>query len=541
LDVALTVSPVRDAEGNVAGASTIARDVTDRKRQAQLLATIFETSPDIIAMITSGLELVYVNQAAQELLGYGFDELFGRDSLHWVHPDDLQVAAELLQAAFGAGEPAQGRLRVKNTAEDWMWLDIRMRSMGQGSDTAVVIARDITEQVRLEESLKDARDLADRANLAKSEFLSRMSHELRTPLNAVLGFAQLLEMDPLTEEQKQGTTEILKAGKHLLDLIDEVLDISRIEAGRLRLSLEPVEVGQVVDECVSLLTPQAAEEGVTVHVDRASLSNATPHVTADRQRLKQVMLNLMSNAIKYNRQHGNVEISCDRREHGRLKINVTDTGNGIPADRMEQVFTPFDRLGAEGSGVQGTGLGLALSKRLVDAMGGTITVVSELGRGSTFSVELAIAPDPSRTTDEEGVSEELTETVPSRSQTILYIEDNLSNLKLVERLLDRRPGLNLMSAMQGGIGVTLARDHQPSLILLDLDLPDIPGEEVLGRLHSDPRTAELPVVVISADATPGQMKRLLATGARAYLTKPFDVRRFFEVVDEFCPLSSADV
>jgi signal transduction histidine kinase/ActR/RegA family two-component response regulator len=417
-------------------------------------------------------------------------------------------------------------------------VELTIWPIGRAPDvTFHAFVRDISERKAAEHVVEAARDEAERANRAKSDFLSRMSHELRTPMNAVLGFAQLLEMEPQTSEQKEDTTEILKAGRHLLELIDEVLDISRIEAGRLRLSLEPVDVVEAVEECVSLLTPLANQEGVRVNLARDdSIPERAASVVADRQRLKQVILNLVANAIKYNREDGSVRISFEPAEPSRLKIHVTDTGHGIPAGRMEKLFAPFERLGAEVSGVEGTGLGLALSRALVEAMGGTISVRSEVGIGSTFSVELTSTENVSTSVEREAAHERgvVTASKNSTTHTVLYIEDNLSNLKLVERLVAQRPNIALVSAMQGGIGLTLARDHRPDLILLDLNLPDMAGEEVLARLQSDPRTAVLPVVVISADATSGQIKRLLEIGARAYLTKPLDVSRFFEIIDGFC-------
>ena len=534
---------VTHEQGTPVSMTGTVQDVTERKRaeeetfrQQQLLSAIFDTSPDIIATISSRLELRYVNPAARQILGYEFGELFAEHSLHWVHPDDVNIATELIRDAFGGRGPQQGRIRAKTGTGDSLWLDIRMQRMTSGSDTAVVMARDVTAQVRLEEGLRQAREEADQASVAKSTFLSRMSHELRTPLNAVLGFTQLLELDHLSSDQRESTEEILKAGRHLLDLVNEVLDISRIEAGKLRLSLEAVDAIQTVEESISLLTPAAEQEGVTLDLDGSRGDRATILVTADRQRLKQVMLNLLSNAIKYNRERGNVRVAFVPVSDHRVRIDVTDTGNGIPEESMGRLFVPFERLGAEGSGAEGTGLGLALSKPLVEAMGGTLSVSSRMGEGSTFSVDLALTEDESSSDEEEwGPPDEL-EAVPDSypSRTILYIEDNLSNLRLVERMVARRSGIHLVSAMQGSMGVALARDHGPDLILLDLDLPDIPGEEVLARLFSDPRTATLPVVVLTADATTGQAKRLLDAGARDYLTKPLDLPRFYELLDTFC-------
>jgi signal transduction histidine kinase/ActR/RegA family two-component response regulator len=375
---------------------------------------------------------------------------------------------------------------------------------------------------------------ADHANRAKSEFLSRMSHELRTPLNAVLGFAQLLQMEPLSERQGESVGHILRAGRHLLGLINEVLDISRIEAGRLELSLEPVPLRETLDQAMHLVRPAAAAVEVTVHAD--AVDDAL-HVLADRQRLHQVLLNLLSNAIKYNRPRGTVRVVSARSAGDRLRIAVTDNGEGISGDKLARLFTPFDRLGAEASSVEGTGLGLALSKALVEAMGGVLRVESEPGTGSTFSVELMVAPSPSATADAVAPDAQVPGAVPSpaRRRTILYIEDNLSNLRLVEHLLRRRPGVTVLSAMQGQVGLDLARSHRPDLILLDRHLPDIAGEEVLRLLQADARTVAIPVVILSADAIPGGIQRFLDGGARAYLTKPLDVRHLLAVVDEALP------
>jgi CheY-like chemotaxis protein/anti-sigma regulatory factor (Ser/Thr protein kinase) len=355
-----------------------------------------------------------------------------------------------------------------------------------------------------------------------------MSHELRTPLNAILGFGQLLEMDALSERQAEGVGHILRAGRHLLGLINEVLDISRIEAGRLSLSLEPVPVRETIAQAMQLVQPTATVLAVTLRVGAV---DERLHVLADRQRLQQVLLNLLSNAVKYNRPRGTVTIGCERAGDERVRISVTDTGPGIVAEKLERLFVPFDRLGAEATGVEGTGLGLALSKSLVAAMSGTMDVRSEPGTGSTFSVELAVAPGP-EAAGLAAVAADGPLAAAARPQTILYIEDNLSNLRLVESILSRRPGVTVLSAMQGRVGLDLARHHLPDLVLLDRHLPDIPGEEVFRLLAEDPRTRAIPVVMLSADAILTGVQRLLDAGVRAYLTKPLDVRRLLDVIDE---------
>lgn len=375
-----------------------------------------------------------------------------------------------------------------------------------------------------------AEEEAERANRAKSDFLSRMSHELRTPLNSILGFSQILEMSLEKPREQECLAQILKGGRHLLSLVNEVLDIAGIEAGRLKISLESVQVGQVIAEALDLARPLGAPRAIQFQIDGADLHHE--HVWADNQRLKQVLLNLLSNAIKYNRQAGRVTITCDALVPARVRISVTDTGPGIRAALLGRLFRAFERLGVdERGGVEGTGLGLALSKALVEAMGGTIGVDSAIGHGSTFWVELRRSEAPTN----ESVQSNGAQAMLARSDqrgTVLYIEDNLSNVRLVERLLESRPGIKLLSTMQGRLGFELAAQHQPDVILLDVHLPDMSGDELLHKFKAEPTLREAPVIILSADATPSEMQRLLAAGARAYLTKPLDVRLVLGLIDE---------
>ena len=392
--------------------------------------------------------------------------------------------------------------------------------------------------------LREAQEAAEAANRAKSEFLSRMSHELRTPLNAILGFGQLLELDELGSDQREAVGQILKGGRHLLDLINEILDISRIETGNLALSPEAVSVADAVADVVTLMRPVADEHGVDLRSDFGaghSLSGA--HVLADRQRVKQILLNLVANAVKYNREAGQVVVAVESAEAGALRISVTDTGPGIRAEDQARLFTPFERLGAEATGVEGSGVGLALCRRLAEAMHGSVGMRSDFGQGSCFWVELPLTEGPVERYErlhgsfrDDAVADEVG---LERRPTVLYIEDNLSNLKLIERLLVHSGDVVLVPAMQGRLGLALAREHQPDVILLDLHLPDMRGDQVLTHLRGDPATADIPVVVLSADATPGQAERLLASGAAAYLTKPLDVRQLLDVLSEHVALATA--
>ncbi|HEV2736142.1 MAG TPA: ATP-binding protein, partial [Longimicrobiaceae bacterium] len=401
----------------------------------------------------------------------------------------------------------------------------------------VGVCTDVTERNRAEEALRGATADAERANRAKSEFLSRMSHELRTPLNSILGFAQVLDRAGMAPEHRKSVQHILKAGRHLLHLINEVLEIARIEAGRQSLSLEPVRIGGVLTEAVGLVRPLAEQLRITV--EDAPRAFAGEYVRADRQRLTQVLLNLLTNAIKYNRPGGRVRLDCvfvPGKDGGdaRLAVRVEDTGRGIPADRAGQLFTPFARLGAEQTEIEGTGLGLALSQRLTEAMGGSLTLEASGPEGSTFRLELRSADDPLERVEEARLAVSAAPAAHAPA-TLLYVEDNLANLSLVETILLSRPGWRTVPALQGQLGVELAREHRPDLVLLDLHLPDIPGEEVLRRLRADERTAAIPVVVISADATHAMVDRLRAAGADAYLTKPLDIDEFLAAVERFLP------
>lgn len=405
----------------------------------------------------------------------------------------------------------------------------------------------------LAQALQKSKEEADEANAAKSEFLSRMSHELRTPLNAILGFGQILDRQQLTPLQSESVGHILKGGRHLLGLINEVLDIARVEAGSAELSIEPVELDELVDEACALVQPLAHQSQIRFANNLFANSlfkdslfkdslprQITLYVMADRQRLHQVMINLLSNAIKYNRPGGTVTISGQQVESsgqqvesGRVQIRVQDSGWGLSVQEVEKLFTPFERLQAVDSGIEGTGLGLVISQRLITAMGGTLGVESEVGKGSTFIIELPQAQAPGET-----LAEPLSSPAPNashpvaRTYLVLSIEDNVSNMRLIEAILVTRSEITLLSAMQGSIGLDMARQHHPDVILLDLHLPGLSGSEVLEQLQRAEKTRDIPVIVISADATAKQIERLLAAGAAAYLTKPLDVAAFLSTMDE---------
>jgi signal transduction histidine kinase/CheY-like chemotaxis protein len=399
----------------------------------------------------------------------------------------------------------------------------------------LLLLRTQRRQWLAEAALEGARDEAQAASRQKSAFLANMSHELRTPMNAILGFGQLLALDgALGPEQRDEVEHIVHAGEHLLGLIDEVLDIARMERGTMRLSLEPVSVPAVLDEALAMIRPLADRREISISVTRPA---GECYARADNQRLRQVVMNLLSNAVKYNERGGQVLVQCDAPAVGKVRLSITDTGPGIGPDDLARLFRPFERLTAGVGHIEGTGLGLALSRHLMSAMGGEVGVSSQPGRGSTFWVELSACDPPAE--GNAPVPDDASATAPpppvplhrSGPGIVLYVEDNLSNVRLMERIMAHRPQLKMLVAMQGRLAIEMTLEHRPDLLLLDLHLPDMSGEQVLRELRADPRTATLPVFVLTADASSGQPARLAALGATGFLTKPFDVPLLLDVID----------
>ena len=391
---------------------------------------------------------------------------------------------------------------------------------------------EITERKRVESKLNEAIAVAEKASLAKSDFLSSMSHELRTPLNAILGFAQLLESGspPPTPSEKRSIEQILKAGWYLLDLINEVLDLALIESGKLPLSLEPISLTEVVRECQVMIGPQAQKRGITLRFPQGEVPI---FVNADRTRVKQVLINLLSNAIKYNKVSGTVDVDYAASTPGRIRVRVKDTGEGLTPNKMTQLFKPFDRLGKETGVEEGTGIGLMVSKQLVELMGGVIGVESTLGKGSVFWIELNVTAEPQTAAGAATLPAVAQAPMQAGAQlrTLLYVEDNPANLMLVEDLIARRPELRLLSAADGIRGVEMARASRPDVILMDINLPGISGFQALEILRADPATAHIPVVALSANAMPRDIEKGLAAGFFRYLTKPIKVNELMDTLD----------
>ena len=398
-------------------------------------------------------------------------------------------------------------------------------------DGGIIMLRfDVTERQRAAQAERQARAEADAASNAKSDFLSRMSHELRTPLNAIVGFAQMLQLNRernLTAAQKEFTDYILGGGRHLLALVNEVLDMAGVEAGRVKLSLEPVDVADIVTQAVQSMRPVAIKAGVALK-ETEGLAGAA--VRADIQRLRQVLLNLLSNAIKYNRPDGSVTVTATRPESGRIRISVSDTGVGIAPEHASRLFEPFQRLGAETTAVEGTGIGLALSKRLIEAMGGSIGYTGEAGQGSTFWVELPadvhLSPPPPPAMADTTVTPDT-----ARGYSLLYVEDNPANLRLMEHVIRALSGVSLFSAPSGPLGIELALAHRPDVIVLDLNLPGMSGYDVLQRLKAMPETRDTPVIALTAAAMPSDLARGAVAGFFRYVTKPLDVTSFIGTLD----------
>ncbi|QOY94094.1 response regulator [Massilia sp. UMI-21] len=452
-------------------------------------------------------------------------------------------AGELVDSFNAMLTEIEGRTRELETSSSEIAREVAQRSRAQQeimrlNEQLEQRVDERTLQLALANAeLANAIEEARSANQAKSAFLSSMSHELRTPLNAILGFAQILTSDTLPstlEQKKEFANHILKSGRHLLTLINEILDLAKVESGTVTLSMEPVALGDTLLETRTMVEPIAASRGVRV------LFPETPGavVLADRTRLKQVLLNLLSNAVKYNREAGAVVVSCEQVAPNRLRLSVQDTGAGLDAEQVAGLFQPFNRLGQEGGSQEGTGIGLVVTKRLVELMGGDIGVSSSPGVGSVFWIELA-STAPLAAPAAEGADDEAPQVQAAPGEAgaqltphlLLYVEDNPANLRLVEEIVRFRSDLRLLSALDGHVGLSLARAHRPEIILMDLNLPGMSGIEVLKQLRADPLTAGIPVIALTANAMPRDIERGMAAGFTRYLTKPIDIDKFTEAIN----------
>jgi PAS domain S-box-containing protein len=550
----VSVTALRDDLGGIIGYLLIGTDNTARKQveaEQKLLdqrlrdqqfytRSLIESNIDALMTTDAAGIISDVNKQMEALTGCTRDELIGAPFKNYF--TDPERAEAGIKRVLSGNKVTDYELTArardgKETVVSYNATTFHDRDRKlQGVFAA---ARDVTERKRFEQrqqennvELERAKAAAEKANLAKSDFLSSMSHELRSPLNAILGFAQLMSSDtpPPTPAQMANIDPILHAGWYLLELINEILDLAQIESGKLALSLEPTSLSEVMLECQAMIEPQGQKRGIGMTFPRFDIPC---FVDADRTRLKQVIINLLSNAIKYNRANGTVLVECTRIARERVRISVRDTGEGLPPEMLIQLFQSFNRLGRETTAEEGTGIGLVMSKRLVEMMGGAIGVESTVGSGSVFWFDLNAAAAPHLALDP-GESPEIAQPqvqdgAPLR--TLLYVEDNPANLKLVEQLIARRPDMRLLSARDGNRGVELARAHRPDVILMDINLPGISGIEALKILREDAATAHIPVVALSANAMKRDIEKGLLAGFFRYLTKPIKIHEFMETLD----------
>ena len=564
----VSVTALRDSQERVIGYLLIGTDNTARKeveaKQALLDQRLRDQQFYTRSLIESNIDALIttdprgiisdINQQMEALTGCTRDELIGAPFKNYF--TDPERAEAAISRVLREGKVTNYELTAqardgKQTVVSYNATTFHDRDRKlQGVFAA---ARDVTERKQFERTLQEkngelesAKAAAEKANLAKSEFLSSMSHELRTPLNAVLGFAQLIasEDPPPSPTQKQSVDQILQAGWYLLRLINEILDLAMIESGKVSISQEAVSITDIFADCHAMIEPQAHKRGIRMSF--ASFDKDM-YFHADRTRIKQVLINLLSNAIKYNCEGGAVVVGCIAINESRLRISVQDTGAGLGLEQLGQLFQPFNRLGKEMSGEEGTGIGLVVTKQLVELMGGVIGVESSIGVGSLFWIDLNIANAPTLETDSlynfnhtqppqiAGAKTEACDSLITKpcapKRTLLYIEDNPANLALVEQLLARRSDLHLLTATDGRMGIKLARNHCPDVILMDINLPGISGFAALEILNDDPATKHIPVIAVSANAMPRDLKKGLDAGFFRYLTKPINVTEFMDALD----------
>jgi PAS domain S-box-containing protein len=539
----VSVTALRNDAAGIIGYLLIGTDNSARKHVEEKLRWTEESfrlmvesvSDYAIVMLDPEGRIVSWNTGAQRIKGFQAEEIVGRHFSIFYPTEEVTAGkpqADLDRAAASGRYEDEGwRIRKDGTL---FWANIvftAIRDQDGNLRGFAKLTRDLTERNKVETILMDAKAAAEKANQAKSDFLSSMSHELRSPLNAILGFAQLMESDspPPTLAQGESIIQILNAGWYLLELINEILDLATIESGKMSMSLEPVSLNELLIECHSMIEPLAQRRRIRMSFPR---SDAAYCVYADRTRIKQVLINLLSNAVKYNTPGGSVALACTATPSGRVRISVTDTGAGLPPEKLAQLFQPFNRLGQEGKGEEGTGIGLVVSKRLVELMDGVIGVESSIGTGSVFWVELpATTPLTLSAFVESTPGANAIDGRRDDVRTLLYVEDNPANLKLVERLVSRRDDLRLVSAVDGSQGVEMARSHLPDVILMDINLPGISGLQALKILQEDPATAHIPVVALSANAMPRDIKRGMDAGFFRYLTKPIRVSDFTDALN----------
>ncbi len=553
----VSVTALRDAQDAIIGYLLIGTDNTARKQveaeQALLDQSLRDQQFYTRSLIESNIDALMttdprgiisdVNQQMEALTGCARDELIGAPFKNYF--TDQKRAEAGIKRVLREGKVTNYELTArardgKETVVSYNATTFYDRDRNLKGVFAA--ARDMTERKQFEHVLQEnnveletARAVAEKANLAKSEFLSSMSHELRTPLNGVLGFAQLMESEipAPTASQQRSIGQILKGGWYLLRLINEILDLAMIESGKVTISSEPMSLSEVLQDCHALIGPQAQKRGIGLVFPA---SDASHFIHADLTRVKQVMINLLSNAVKYNRPGGTVTVRCIAAEAGRVRVYVKDSGIGLSAEQQAQLFQPFNRLGQEDSAEEGTGIGLVVTKQLVELMDGVIGVDSTPGVGTEFWVDFAASSNPQFATDGDLAQVAIAAPAapagqPTGQRTLLYVEDNPANLDLVEQLIERRSDLKLFTAINAHLGIDLARAYQPDVILMDINLPGLSGFGALKVLQADPATAHIPVMALSANAVPRDVEKGMEAGFFRYLTKPINVVEFMDALD----------
>ena len=550
----VSVTALRDGQGGIIGYLLIGTDNTARKQveeeqkkldqrlrdQQFYTRSLIESNVDALATTDPLGIITDVNKQMEALTGSTRDELIGAPFKScFTDPERAEAGIKLMLSEkkvtnYELTVCARDGKKTVVSYNATTFYDRDRKLQG-----VVALARDVTERKSFEHALQESnielessKSTAEKANLAKSDFLSSMSHELRSPLNAILGFAQLLQSasPPPTDSQTKSIDQILKAGWHLLKLINEILDLSRIESGQMSLSKELVSLSDIMVECQAMMEPQAQQRGIRMTFPRFDIPL---YVNADMTRLKQIVINLLTNAIKYNKEKGTVVVDCAMNAPDRIRISVRDTGAGLPPEKLAQLFQPFNRLGQEASSVTGTGIGLVVTKRLAEQMDGVLGVESTVGVGSVFWCEMASAEAP-ELDFQNGEPEALVRPeapADGLQRTLLYVEDNPANMNLIEQLIERRPDIRLVTAVNGTLGIEIARATLPQVILMDVNLPGISGIEALKILREDPATAHIPVVALSANAMPRDIAKGLEVGFFRYLTKPIKVKEFTDTLN----------
>jgi PAS domain S-box-containing protein len=542
IPVEISLSPIRTSHGLLVTAGI--RDVTERRqlerdnrRANAYLVSAVDSVRDAFALFDEHDRVIMVNSAARQLfsaagggiVGLPFDELLDKSLRAGVFDFSNESREVLFQRWMTYHRAPAGALEVRTGAGRYL----RVTESRTAEHGTVSTIADVTDDEQRAEELRHSRETAEAASAAKSEFLSSMSHELRTPLNAILGFAQLLERDrkqPLSERQIERLRHVLRGGEHLLRLIDDVLDLSRIEAGRIMVSSEPVDVREVVEEAVTTLEPMASRAGIAIR--RGELP-AVPRVVADRTRLAQILMNFGSNAIKYGKQGGHVQFAADEPDPMTVRITVIDDGIGIPADKRDKVFEPFQRAGQETGPIEGTGIGLTITKRLAEMMKGRVGFTSEVDRGSAFWVEMPVhrqvTAEIPRVKLDAGVSPLATGRARHK---VVYIEDNPSNIAFMRDLVEDLPSVELLTAPTAEIGLELIRSHRPQVVIMDINLPGMSGFDAVQRLREWPETQRIPVIGLSAAALLKDTTRAKEAGFYRYLTKPVKVAELTRTLEE---------